>query len=219
MPTSTPPHPTRRPSARRPAAPAALLAGALAAVGCGGDPLEAASRNNVDTIPATFVVYPISSAAAPLPTAVSVSGLTSVRPAIVTVPFGNTALLVPNFDFAVDRATDGRTRLLPSRLIAATEGTGRVLRTGFQVVNTPFDSLTMAPAGGYERDSATVVGARQTIVVETEPVTCLGNPRSFIYAKMVIDSVSPTSGGVYIRAVVDLNCGYRTVQVGVKPRS
>lgn len=205
--------PTRPPArGRAPAAFALLLV--AAAAGCGNDPLEAASINNIDTIAAVFVAYPFSSAPTPLPTALSLSGIATVRPAVVTVAFGSGSLLIPNFDFAVDRLSDGRVRLLPSKLIAGLDNTGRVLRTGLQVVTTPFDSLGSAPQGTYQRDSATVVSAGQTIAVETEPAACLGSSRTFIYAKLVVDSVSAATGGVYIRARIDPNCGYRSLQPG-----
>lgn len=196
----------------------ALVVGASALAGCGGDPLEAASRFNTDTVPVTYVAYPFSTAATPLPTALSISGVAPVRPAVVAVTIGSTALLVPNFDFVVDLTSDGRVRLVPSKLIAGLSTTGRVLRTGLQVVTTPFDSLAEAPRGTYQSDSATVVGVGQTIAVETEAVSCITNSRTSLYAKLVVDSVSAATGGVYLRGRVDPNCGYRSLRVG-KPTS
>lgn len=212
------PHTTTRPRvlAFR-ARPAALLlaAGGAALAACGQDPLEAASANNLNTIPRDLVVYPFSSAPAPLNTAVSVGGLSAVRPTVAAVLVGQNTLLVPNFDFAVDRAADGRTRLLPAKLLAGLEGTGRLLRVGIQVVTTPFDSLRSAPnSGTYQRDSVTVVGPGQTFVVEAEPASCLSNARTFLYAKFVVDSVSAATGGVYVRAVINPNCGFRSLAPG-----
>jgi hypothetical protein len=82
-----------------------------------------------------------------------------------------------------------------------------------RVVNTPFDSLDTAPEGGYQRDSATVAGVGQTLAVETEPPACQ-NGRTFLYAKLVVDSVSATNGGIFMRARVDPNCGYRSLRPG-----
>lgn len=211
------PHFVRRlpsPPTRR--AAAVVAGGALFAAACGNDPLEAAARFNVDNIEAVFVVFPFSTAAAPLNTAISVSTLSPVRPGVVTAQIAGGTQLVPNFEFVVDRAPDGRTRLVPSKLLAGLEGTGRfVLRTGIQVVSTPFDSLAAAPdRGTYQRDSVTVVSAGQTFVVESESPTCVAGARTFSYSKFVVDSVSPTSGGTYMRALINLNCGFRSLRPG-----
>jgi hypothetical protein len=190
------------------------LAGAAAALaGCGQDPLEAASAGNVDTVPVAFVVYPFSTAAASLNTAISISNFRELRPALLTATAGGGLSLVPNFDFAVDRAADGRIRFVPSKLITDLTGAGRVLRNGLRVVSTPFDSLDAAPDGGYQRDSATVVSVGQTLAVETEPPAC-PNGRTFLYAKLAVDSVSATTGAIYIRGRIDPNCGYRSLRPG-----
>ena len=207
-----PQHIARRlPSVRR---LAVTLAGAAAALaGCGQDPLEAASASNAETFPVLFVVYPFSTAPASLNTAISIAGFRELRPTVATAQVAGGLALVPNFDFAVDRAADGRIRFLPSKLISDLTGAGRVLRNGMRVVNTPYDSLDAAPDGGYERDSATVVSVGQTIAVETEPPSC-PNGRTFLYAKLSVDSVSAATGAIFIRGRIDPNCGYRSLRPG-----
>ena len=206
-----------RPADRRRARAALTLGlGAATLVACGKDPLESASIYNADTVEVVpIVAYPYSTAATPLPTALSLTGIQPVRPAVVAATLGSGAVaLVPNFDFAVDRQSDGRVRFVPSKLIAGLTTTGVTLRTGLMVVNTPYDSLTLAPNGTYQRDSATVVAAGQTLVAETERASCVGLSRTFVYSKLVVDSVSPTTGGVYMRVRVDPNCGYRSLAAG-----
>lgn len=196
---------------------AAVVVAGLA--GCGGNnPFGPNPASNVDTQETVFQVYPLSTATGSLRSAVNVAGLTAVRPALTTVPVGNVAVVAPNFDFAVDRAADGRVRLLPAKLVAGLGTTGLTLQTGFQTVATAFDALDAAPNGTYQADSATTVGVGQTVVVEAQSLTCYGGPRPNVYAKLVVDSVAAGTGLVYLRARVDPNCGFRSLKAG-KPTS
>lgn len=195
--------------------PVAVALAALA--GCGGNPLALNPASILDTQATVFQVYPLSTAAGPLPSAVNVRSMVVVRPALTAVT--GSGAIGPNFDFAVDRAADGRVRLLPAKLVAGLGGAGLLLETGFQTVTTAFDALDEAPGGGYQADSVTTVGVGQTVVVQAESAMCYnGRTRSYVYAKLVVDSVAAGTGLVYLRARVDQNCGFRSLKAGKPTR-
>ncbi len=200
----------RRPrrAAARALALAAGAAAAAAAAACGGrDPFAPNPENNADTRLGDIVVYALSRAAGPRPTAVDLFTLQPLRPVLVSSNNG----AVTAFDFAVDLAPDGRVRLLPSRLVADAGSAGRVRRTGFQTTATPFDSVAEAPERGYQSDSVTVVNVGQTAVVQFESLNCNGG---LLYAKVLVVTADPASGGVTLRARVNPNCGYRSLRPG-----
>jgi hypothetical protein len=157
------------------------------------------------------VVYAISRAGGPRPTAVDLLTLQPVRPVLGST--GNQ--VVTTFDFIVDQAPEGRVRLVPSRLVANAGALGRGLRTGFQLTTTPFDSVGEAPERGYQSDSAAVVGVGQTAIVQFESIRatpgCNGN---VYYAKVLVVASDPASGGVTLRARVNPNCGFRSLRPG-----
>lgn len=211
MPRPAQPFATAR-SARRVPVRAASFAAVAAAAACGGrDPFAPDPALNRETVETTFLVYPLSTSAPIFASAIDLFNLRVLRPGVTV---SSNAGLVANFDFAVDRGGDGRVRLLPSKLVAGVGGSGRVLRTGFQVTSVPFDSLADAPGGTYQSDSATVILPGQTVAVETESLSCFGGVRTLLYAKLSLDSVSTTTGGVYLRARVDPNCGFRSLRPG-----
>ncbi len=190
---------------------AATLAAITALAACGGrDPFAPDPTRNVDTEQTDLTVYPLAAASGPLGSAVDVGVLRVVRPGVVATSAG----AVPNFDFAVDRAPDGRVRLLPSRLVVTTATTGRAPRTGFQLAAAPFDSVVDAPSGGYQSDSATTVAPGQVVVVETESLLCANRIQPTVYAKLVVLSVDAASGATALRIRVNPNCGYRSLRVG-----
>lgn len=205
---------------RRSRARGGFLLAVLTAVGlagCGGtDPFGPNPASIVETQETVFQVYPLSIATGSLQSAVNLASLTAVRPALTLA--AATGAVAPNFDFAVDRAADGRVRLLPAKLVVGLGGAGLTLQTGFQVVTTAFDALDAAPNGTYQADSVTTVGVGQTVVVEAQSLTCYGLSRPNVYAKLVVDSVAAGTGPVYLRARVDQNCGFRSLKVG-KPTS
>lgn len=222
-PRATPRAPTVRrspgtgaPCAGRGPAARAWTAGVIAAAtlaACGGDPFAPDTSTNLDTQERVFQVYPLSTANPILRTAVNLATVSEIRPGVVVTLVGNTQVNVVNFDFAVDRAPDGRVRLLPSKFVAGLAGVGVATQTGFRVVSTPFDSLAEAPSGGYQTDSVATVNVGQTVAVEAQ-LACYGRTRPNLYAKFVVDSVSAATGAVFMRGRVDPNCGFRSLRPG-----
>jgi hypothetical protein len=193
----------------RPLVGAALAAASITA--CGGeDPF--APRASLNTQAVDYRVYPLSSAPTLLPTALSLFGVQEVRPLLRV----NQSL---NFEIAVDLDAQGRVRLLPPRLLVAPQGASLV--TGMQVIaNTTFDALTRAPNTGYQFDSATVVTPGQVVAVQTQgagPASIICSVAVPMYAKLVVDSIRPAAGTqvIYMRARVDPNCGFRSLEPGL----
>jgi hypothetical protein len=202
------------PSRRRAFALAALVAPMLSA--CGGtDPFAPVAT--LYTGLNGYVLYPLSTAPPLLPTGLQLLTQAAVRPQV-------SSTLGLNFDLVFDRNAQGQLRVIPPKLIA-TVPTGTPA-TGIQTVTTPFDSLLRAPSSGYQYDSATVVRTGQVFAVAAQGTTSAGitcSSSAPIYAKMIIDSVVAApeiaSHRIYVRTVTDPNCGFRSLETGVIPKS
>lgn len=148
-------------------------------------------------------------------TAYALTGTSSALPSALAVQYGTTVRVdgSASFDVAFDFDSAGNVVVSPVRLlVSAVAGAPPV---GLQLVNGTFDSITQAPGGYYRPDTAIVVRPGQPFVVlatrATSSIACyyVGTPH--IYAKVVVDSVFPaTSRAIYLRAVIDPNCGYRS---------
>ncbi len=184
----------------------ALITAAVAA--CGGkDPYAPVA--SYPNLPTAFVVFPLRNAPPPQSPAVDLRAGSIVRPAII---YSSTlGSLVPNFDVAFDIDAAGHILLLPPKLVAAAQV---IPRTGFQIVSTAYDSLGSAPGGTYQADSAVVVVPGQTVVAQAQGTTgcTVGAP---FYAKLVVDSVSRLTGGIFVRATIDPNCGFKSFASGL----
>jgi hypothetical protein len=196
-------------AARRRAGVLAGLAAGVALAACGGrDPFAPNPANNIDTQQADIRVYPLGAARGPLGSAVSLLTLTAERPSLVLV--GASGIPAPNFDFAVDRAPDGRVRLLPSRTVVDLTGVGQPFSTAFQLSATPFDSLAEAPNAGYQADTLPItVGIGQSVVVRAQSGSCTA-----YYAKAVVVGIDAVTGEITVRARVNPNCGFRSLRPG-----
>ena len=127
-----------------------------------------------------------------------------------------------NFDVVFDIDANGQTIVFPVRSIGGALA-GALKRVGMQVVPGGFDALRVVPLTGYDTVNALKVGAGSAVAVELLDrnacfsITYLTS--SFIYAKFVVDSVNPTARRIYTRAVVDPNCGFRSVVPDSVPKS
>jgi len=123
-----------------------------------------------------------------------------------------------SFDVAFDLNSRGDSVIVaPVRtVISPLSGVPSV---GLQLPNATFDAITSAPGGYYRPDTAIVVAPGEPFVLLTErstgATTCLYNPAPHIYAKVVIDSVQPATHAIYLRQVMDPNCGYRSFEPGL----
>ena len=119
-----------------------------------------------------------------------------------------------DFDIAFDINAAGNVVLLAPELVGQNPGGNRLvgIRTGIG----SYDNILEAPLTGYTVDSTTVVQRGQAVVVQAqEPICLTGNPSApYLYAKIVIDSIDVTNRGIYGRAMIGGNCGYRQLIAG-----
>lgn len=203
----------RTPSPRQVRALAGLVTLACSVTGaaaCGGkDPLAVNAAYN--TLGTSFVLYPQSRVRAPYFSALELRTPTRVQPGVTAVSSNGVVVLAPNFDVAFDLDSAGKIVLLQAKQLVSAQF---VPRTGFQTSTTAFDSLGAAPGGTYQLDSIVRVSVGQTFIVQAQGTTGCTVTAPF-YAKLVVDSVSPATGAMYIRARIDPNCGFRSFAAGL----
>lgn len=210
LPCSSRPVPAFRRAPVVRAAVTSLVAGAAAlAAACGGkDPYAPVAYYSTQST--EFAVYPLQRTTPPYFNAVNLYGAAPVQLALTVVSSTLSAGLYPNFDVAFDLDAGGNVLLLPPKLVTAAQ---IVPRTGFQVVKEAYDSLTFAPGGTYQADSAFRITRGQTVVVQAQGSACsLASP---FYAKLVVDSINTGTGAIYVRMRVDPNCGFKSLAAGV----
>lgn len=155
----------------------------------------------------TLVAYALTGTPASLP-----SGLASTYRSTVRVD-GSGA-----FDVAFDLNSRGDSVIVAPVRVVISPLTGAP-QVGLQTPQRSFDAITTAPGGYYRPDTAIVVAPGQPFVLLTQrstgATTCLYNPAPHIYAKVVVDSVQPATRAIYLRQVVDPNCGYRSFEPGL----
>ncbi len=122
-----------------------------------------------------------------------------------------------DFDVAFDLDASNKPVILPVRVVAgALAGTKK--RVGLQVVSGTFDALREVPAAGYDTLNPKTITPGTVLAVQLQdPTACYSSynltilTSQLIFAKLVVDSVDTSARRLFIRAVVDPNCGYRQV--------
>jgi hypothetical protein len=119
-----------------------------------------------------------------------------------------------NFDVAFDINSNGFVVLLPPELVGQNPGGNRLV--GIIGGIGSYDNITEAPLKGYTLDSATVLAQGQAVAVQAQESVCSSqNPRApYLYAKIVIDSVDYVGRGIYGRAMIGGDCGFRQLVAG-----
>jgi hypothetical protein len=116
------------------------------------------------------------------------------------------------FDFAIDLDTAYRPVLLPTGALKL----GR--SSGVQATMLPFDSIRIAPAGGFQLDSAVAVDVGGRAIVHSRDVACSFGITAVYYAKLQILAVDTAARRIDFRILVDTNCGYRGLEPGLPSR-
>lgn len=184
---------------RRLTALATALA-AAAAVACG--------RNPYGPLP----LFPVR---ADTTVAYALSGTPDTSPAALDLVRGGAVGIdgSASFDVALDLDASGRVIVYPARLVVSPAVGTRFV--GIRKMGEAFDAITVAPAGAYQSDSATVVSVGEAFVVQATR-NALGDPcqGSFtpqLFARVVVDSVNSATRALYIRSVLNPNCGVRSL--------
>ena len=174
----------------------ALVPLVMLAIAC-GDPLgtKATYADSLNS----YAIYGLTNAPAAVPTALSFLGGLSRASSTFA------------FDVAFDIDASGRVIVYPVRALAGALA-GTLKRVGLQSVPGSFSLITAVPVSGYDTLHAQVVTPGMVLAVELRDGTsCFSSLKSqLLYAKLVVDSVS-ASNRIWIRTVVDPNCGYRGV--------
>ncbi len=118
------------------------------------------------------------------------------------------------FDVAFDIDSKGFVTLLTPQLVGQNPAGNKVV--GIITNIGLYNDITEAPFSGYTLDSAVTVRAGQAVVVQSqEPLCASTNPTvPYLYAKIVVDSVDYRGRGIYGRALITGDCGYRSLIPG-----
>jgi hypothetical protein len=186
---------------RRRLLPGVIVAFA-AAVGACKDPLNFPGQSANGTQP--FFVHALTGSPLITATAIAFPGRS------VTRVDGNY-----NFDVAFDIDANGNVVLMPPELVGQNPAGNRLV--GILKKTGSFDDITEAPFSGYTVDSVTVVSRGQPVVVQAqEPICATSNPGApYLYAKIVIDSIDVVGRGIFGRAMIGGDCGYRQLIPGI----
>ena len=172
---------------------------AAALVACGDATRPKATSANVLI---NYSLYPLTGSPASASNAVSFIG----GPTRADATF--------QFDVAFDVDPSGKVQMYPVRSLAGTLAGALATRVGLQPVAGTFESVLQAPEVGYDTITVKTINPGQVVAVELidqlsgQCIYSLGGQRT--YAKFVVDSVDATRR-LYLRSVVDLNCGYRSL--------
>ena len=172
---------------------------ALAAAAC-GDPFglpRASAANVVDTV----WLYALSGTPVATP-----SGYRMQFRQSVLVQDGGT------FDFAMDLDSATRPVLLPTGALKLGRGSGA------QITTLPFDSIRVAPGGGFQLDSGVTLDPAERAIVHSVDATCSFGITALYYAKLQILAVDTAGRRIQFRILVDTNCGYRGLEPGLPSR-
>jgi len=175
---------------------------ALAAA-CGYDPLGKPNNDNV--VDSLVSLYALSGTPPRTPSAYYL-GNYFVVPHTVSIQDPGA-----NFDFAVDLDS-------AYRPVLRTTGSLRMGRgSGVQVTTLPFDSILIAPSGGYQLDSAVTIPVGGRAIVHSRQSQCDTGIFVVYYAKLEILAVDSASRRIDFKILVNDNCGYRSLEPG-RPR-
>lgn len=172
---------------------------ALWAAAC-GDPFglpQAQDTNAVDTVS----LYALDGTSVSSPSAFSIAGNQAVR-----------TDLTSQFDFAFNIDVLGHPVFLPTGALGLPKG------AALQVVTTPFDSITIAPGGGWVTDTAVAADSGNVLVARSQLTTCPFGAAVFLYAKLQVLRVDTIARRVDFEVLANQNCGYRGLEPGLPRR-
>ncbi|MEP6729614.1 MAG: hypothetical protein ABJE10_03195 [bacterium] len=178
----------------------AVVALAVVAVACGDLTRPKATYTNAL---ASYTVYTLTNAPATAPNALAFLGGSSHA----------TSSFAFDVAFDIDAAT-GKPSIFPVRSVAGAPA-GSTKRVGLQIVSGTFDALRAVPETGYDTIGVKTIAPGTVLAVELRDVTtCFSYSlitSQFLYAKLVVDSIDAVAKKLYVRTVVDPNCGYFSV--------
>lgn len=183
----------------------AAVALAVAAIACGDPTRQKATTPNMLS---SYSVYPLTGSPGAVPTALSLFA----GPRRADAGF--------TFDVAFDLDASRRIIVYPVHALVGPLAGSVATRIGLQTVPGTFEALRQAPERGYDTLAVRTITPGQVVAVELidrASGQCLYSlSGQSLYAKFVVDSVD-ASRRLFVRTVVDFNCGYRSLQPDTIP--
>jgi hypothetical protein len=190
-----------------------VVALAVLAVAC-GDPTK--PKPSYVNAASSYTLFALSGAPPTAATAISLLG----GPVHANAAFA--------FDLALDLDAAGKARVYPVRQVGgaladlerAYLSQSSLQRVGLQPLPGPFDAVREVPTTGYDTTTYATVAPGGVLAVEVlEPSCVYSLGGQTISAKLTVDSVNTTTRRIFVRTVVDPNCGYRSVVPDSLPTS
>lgn len=176
---------------------ALLAVMAVLSAACADDELPEPNFENVVT---TFTVGSLLTSPVIMPSAYSIPDNQVVRT-------DQTA----GFDFAYLRVDD-RDLLVPLNAMGLG---GRTSNPGLLTSSVSFDLMVDPPTDGYITADSIEVSVGDVLVARSRIACSFGVPQ---YAKLLVKSINPAAGTLTFDAVANINCGYRSLALGL-PRN
>jgi hypothetical protein len=118
-----------------------------------------------------------------------------------------------SFDFVLDFVVDSVGDTVP--MLYPRGGVGLTADGGLQLVATHFDTLTVAPADGYDAHQPVRLRLGALVAARSRTQTCNFGVTSGLYAKLQPLDIDVPNRRMVIRILVNQNCGYRGLQPGL----
>jgi len=115
------------------------------------------------------------------------------------------------FDVRVDSLNDTTAVLLPRGSL------GLSIDGGLQLTQQVFDSITIAPTGGYIDSLPVAVKAGNVLFAASRQETCNFGYIKPLYAKLHVTALDLAARTITFDIVTDPNCGYRSLKVDTIP--
>lgn len=180
-----------------------LLLGVSAGAFACADPF--ATKATLPTIDDTAAVFALTGAPESAPTAINIT----FPRAVITTP-------TEHYDVVFDIRHDSAFAYPPHAI-------GATLNAGLQIATEGYDSITEAPSTGYNDSLPMFIKAGDVLLVRSTSSQCATQnvqARTFLYAKIVIDSIfydgaprNPRT--IWYRMRNDPNCGFLSFLDGI----
>ncbi len=191
-------------------APLALAAAALVA-GCSTTyQLPPAILANVQ---GTATLYALTGTTLTEPSAYSVCGEPCNAGATPTVVRTDRS---SGFDFAFDVRVD-TTKHDTAAVLLPRGAVGLYMDGGLQVSSQPFDSITHAPASGYQDSLPVPIQVGTVVLAASRSVTCNFSYTYPIYGKLEVTALDKVARTVTLKLLIDTNCGYFSLRADSLP--
>lgn len=119
------------------------------------------------------------------------------------------------FDFALEMTADS---LHDTTAVLLPPGALGLLRDGgLQITTTQFDSITMAPDGGYDQGAPQKLAVGTVVLASSRSQSCNYGYIRPLYAKLKVTAIDKVARSVTFQYLLNPNCGYRSLRHSLIP--